>query len=215
VVQVKKEVVRRRIIETADRLFEENGYIGTTMTRIAKEAGVASSTIYVYFPSKLDVAVAIFQPWLEHEVAKTAAGAREFRSPRTRLEYILRRLFCEIPAEQNNHLNVFMQALSVSSHEGAYKPSVLRGLREGILKLVSDCLPPQRVDELDMPALAHLTVMAFDGFVINALLNADPARDERIVKMMTSLLLDAGSEATSGKPDTGRSKTGRARAKTP
>src|SRR5688500_1218151 len=98
------------------------------MSRIAKEAGVASSTIYVYFPSKLDVALDIFQPWLEHELAKTASGSREFRSPRTRLEFILRRLFCEIPAEQNNYLNVFLQALSVSSYDGSYKPTVLRGM---------------------------------------------------------------------------------------
>lgn len=189
VVQVKKEVVRRKIVETADRLFEENGYIGTTMNRIAKDAGVASSTIYVYFPSKLDVAVEIFRPWLEHELARTAAGARDFRPGRKRLEFVLRRLFNEIPAEQNNHLNVFMQALSVSSHDGNYRPNILGITRDGIMKLVSDCLPPQRVDELDMPAITHLIVMAFDGFVINALLNPDPDRDERIVRGFASMLL--------------------------
>ena len=43
---------RRRILETALRLFRERGYEGTTMRGIAAEAGVSLGNAYYYFKSK-------------------------------------------------------------------------------------------------------------------------------------------------------------------
>jgi AcrR family transcriptional regulator len=43
---------RMRIVDAARHLFEEQGYASTTVTAIAKEAGVASKTVYLVFESK-------------------------------------------------------------------------------------------------------------------------------------------------------------------
>ena len=40
------EATQRAIVETASRLFLEDGYGATSITRIAREAGVAVQTIY-------------------------------------------------------------------------------------------------------------------------------------------------------------------------
>jgi len=46
------EHTRRLILDTAMRLFREQGYAQTTMRAIAREAGVAVGNAYYYFPSK-------------------------------------------------------------------------------------------------------------------------------------------------------------------
>jgi AcrR family transcriptional regulator len=46
------EQTRQLIIDTAVRLFGEQGYEKTTMRAIATEAGLAPSNAYYYFPSK-------------------------------------------------------------------------------------------------------------------------------------------------------------------
>ncbi len=46
---------RQHILETALRLFETQGYAGTTMRAIAAEAGVAPSNAYYWFRSKDDL----------------------------------------------------------------------------------------------------------------------------------------------------------------
>jgi AcrR family transcriptional regulator len=46
------EQTRRLIVDTAVRLFGEQGYEKTTMRAIATEAGLAVSNAYYYFPSK-------------------------------------------------------------------------------------------------------------------------------------------------------------------
>ncbi|MFF8956438.1 TetR family transcriptional regulator [Streptomyces sp. NPDC014894] len=48
----KSEQTRTLILETALRLFQENGYDKTTMRAIAKEAGVSVGNAYYYFSSK-------------------------------------------------------------------------------------------------------------------------------------------------------------------
>ena len=71
---------RRRVIDAALRLFVEHGYMPTTMSEIAREAGVAVQTLYLAFGSKssilsaaLDVAIVgddapvplLERPWIE------------------------------------------------------------------------------------------------------------------------------------------------------
>lgn len=46
---------RERLVETALRLFREDGYQATTMRRIATEAGVSLGNAYYYFGSKDDL----------------------------------------------------------------------------------------------------------------------------------------------------------------
>src|ERR1700731_1019098 len=46
------EATRRHILQTAQRLFEQQGYLSTTMAAIADEAGVSAKTVYLAFDSK-------------------------------------------------------------------------------------------------------------------------------------------------------------------
>jgi len=46
------EKTRKKILETALKLFSQKGYLGATTKEIAKEAGIAEVTLFRYFPSK-------------------------------------------------------------------------------------------------------------------------------------------------------------------
>lgn len=50
---------RAEIVVAARRLFIDAGYDATSMSRLAKEAGVAPNTIYWYFGDKDDVLIAV------------------------------------------------------------------------------------------------------------------------------------------------------------
>ena len=51
---------RREILEAADRLFSEGGYVATTMAAIAAEARVAVKTVYISFETKSGVLRALW-----------------------------------------------------------------------------------------------------------------------------------------------------------
>jgi AcrR family transcriptional regulator len=50
--QEQAEATRMQILDAAERLFLRDGYAATSMSAIAKEAGVASKTVYLAFETK-------------------------------------------------------------------------------------------------------------------------------------------------------------------
>ena len=63
---------RAAIIEAALRLFQENGYDGTTMRAIAREAGVSVGNAYYYFASKEE----LIREFYARSLASHALAAR-------------------------------------------------------------------------------------------------------------------------------------------
>jgi TetR/AcrR family fatty acid metabolism transcriptional regulator len=57
----RKKAKRQRILDAAVVEIARRGYYGTTVAMIAGRAGVADGTIYLYFESKEDILVSIFE----------------------------------------------------------------------------------------------------------------------------------------------------------
>ena len=55
----EKEQKKKRIIDIAEKIFFENGYDGTTINDIAREAGYHKRTIYLYFRDKEELFLAV------------------------------------------------------------------------------------------------------------------------------------------------------------
>ncbi len=51
---------RKLLIDTALKLFVENGFHGTATAKIAKEANVANGTLFQYFKTKEELIIAVF-----------------------------------------------------------------------------------------------------------------------------------------------------------
>jgi TetR/AcrR family transcriptional regulator, fatty acid metabolism regulator protein len=51
----------QQIIEAAIRVFARNGYYNSRVSDIAREAGIASGTIYLYFRTKEEILVTLFR----------------------------------------------------------------------------------------------------------------------------------------------------------
>src|SRR6478735_5146331 len=52
---------RERILVAAERIFARHGFFAARVSEIAKEAGVADGTIYLYFKSKDDLLISLFE----------------------------------------------------------------------------------------------------------------------------------------------------------
>ena len=57
----KRAAKRERILDAAVLEIARHGYYGTTVATIASRAGVADGTIYLYFKSKEEILVSIFE----------------------------------------------------------------------------------------------------------------------------------------------------------
>ncbi len=69
---------RKQILESAQRLFERQGYAATTMAAIAAEAGVALKTVYVAFETKSGVLRALWNVLLRGADDNVAVADRDW-----------------------------------------------------------------------------------------------------------------------------------------
>jgi TetR/AcrR family fatty acid metabolism transcriptional regulator len=69
----------QQIIEAAIRVFARNGYYNSRVSDIAREAGIASGTIYLYFRTKEEILVTLFR---ERMAAFVAHLRREIAAER-------------------------------------------------------------------------------------------------------------------------------------
>jgi len=59
-----KEDTKNRIIDSAKRLFAEQGYLKTTVVDISKQAGLSEAALYEYFQGKEDLLLTIPDLWV-------------------------------------------------------------------------------------------------------------------------------------------------------
>jgi AcrR family transcriptional regulator len=74
---------RRRILETADRLFYRDGIRAVGVDRVVAEADVAKMTLYAHFASKDDLILAVLQ-YREEGLAEFFRSAVDWHAKRTR-----------------------------------------------------------------------------------------------------------------------------------
>ncbi|MEU0096438.1 helix-turn-helix domain-containing protein [Kribbella sp. NPDC006257] len=72
--QEQAEATRIRIAQAARQLFAANGYGATSIDAIAKEAGVATRTVYSAFGTKREILSLICDLWLKDAQAIERAG---------------------------------------------------------------------------------------------------------------------------------------------
>jgi len=82
---------RRRILDAAVRVFARKGYFSARVSDVAKKAGVADGTIYLYFRNKEDLLVRLFDEVMSRHLAQAREAVCALPSAPERLRAIAER----------------------------------------------------------------------------------------------------------------------------
>ena len=132
-----KEARRRAILESAVRVFAENGFFAARIRDIAAGAGVAEGTIYLYFDGKDDLLLTAFRD----KVAEFVASVRDvLRSPaplEERLTRFISLQFESIEAEPALATVLLLESRQSSKFYGGAVRDVLRSYAQAIDELLA------------------------------------------------------------------------------
>ncbi len=76
--QAQAAATKRAVLDAAQRLFERDGYVPTTMEAIATEAGVSLKTVYLAFATKAGLLRAVWDLLLKGDVDDAPVAQRAF-----------------------------------------------------------------------------------------------------------------------------------------
>ncbi|HEX5707468.1 MAG TPA: TetR/AcrR family transcriptional regulator [Pyrinomonadaceae bacterium] len=79
---------REAILRAATRVFAENGYFNSKVADVARVAGVADGTVYLYFKSKEDILHTIFDRNAGEAIREGRRTLAEISDPREKLRRI-------------------------------------------------------------------------------------------------------------------------------
>lgn len=105
---------RERIIAAAARFFGEKGYHNTTTAEVAEAAGVAAGTIYIYFSSKEDLLVAVFEEFLDRHMTRLREGVGQESGPEAKLRRLVV-LGLQLMEENPDSARIFLSQLRQST----------------------------------------------------------------------------------------------------
>jgi TetR/AcrR family fatty acid metabolism transcriptional regulator len=75
-----------KIIEAATRIFAKKGFYSAKVSEIAREAGVADGTIYIYFDNKDDILISLFEEQMQTVLDNMVEQLRAESDPAMKLK---------------------------------------------------------------------------------------------------------------------------------
>ncbi len=129
---------RKSIIQAAIEVFAEKGFHRSRVSDIAREAGVADGTIYLYFKSKDDILITIFEEKMEMLIREVRRVVDAAPDPKAKLRSFAR--FHMSQVEENRSLSsVFQVELRLSNKfMKEYAPQRLREYLDILGEIVRD-----------------------------------------------------------------------------
>ena len=130
----------QQIIEAAVRVFARKGYYNSRVSDIAREAGIAAGTIYLYFKTKDDILVTLFRDKMAEFVGALRKAIADEPDAASKVRRLVSLHFCML--EENPELAEVVQVelrqgqkffRGASSQEiGAYFALIGSVLEEGL-----------------------------------------------------------------------------------
>jgi AcrR family transcriptional regulator len=131
----KSERTRDQIIQAAFNLFLKQGYHGTSMREISKEAGIALGGIYNHFPNKEDIFLTVF---LEHHPFYDILPAMQAAEGGT-IEEFVRDAAMRMVSGVNNRLDFLnLMFIELVEFNGEHIPKIFQHIFPQVMEF-ADC----------------------------------------------------------------------------
>jgi AcrR family transcriptional regulator len=103
------------ILTTAEEVFFEKGYHETSMEEIATRVGIAKGTVYLHFPGKEDLVIAIFDRDMQLLLQGIDAiiNSDKYTTPRTKLEAVLYFMHTSLFSRQTQLLSTIYSSVDL------------------------------------------------------------------------------------------------------
>ncbi len=137
---------REAILQAAIDVFAERGFFNAQVADIARSAGVAAGTVYLYFRGKDDLLLSIFERTIGDGLAAGRAAVADIRDPRERLRRVARlhlgrlgrnrslAVVFQVELRQSKKFMERFSATLLRDYLGLLRAAIVDGQAEGVFR---------------------------------------------------------------------------------
>ncbi len=183
---------RERILAAAISVFAEKGFYATRVSEIAKAAGVADGTIYLYFENKEDVLVSIFRDRIGQLIEVLKREIAEARSVEERIRRIVELQLGLLEGQRDLAEVVTVNLRQSSSLLKQYAVPLFGDYLDVIAGVIADGQEQGALREDLNPKIAARALWGgLDGIALTwALTDPDPTKLRKAAQQYASLFLE-------------------------
>jgi AcrR family transcriptional regulator len=185
---------RDLIVEKAARLYAERGFLGASISDLAKVCRISKSLIYHYYPSKEDILFDVMhshvRALLDAAEAILARGLEPAEALRTMTAEFMKH-YVGAAARQKVLLNEL-------NHLPKERRQMIVGIQHRLIGIVRDLLAELRPELRERPGLGLPATMLYFGMINWTHTWMDPAgavKPARIAELAADIFLDGFTEA--------------------
>jgi TetR/AcrR family transcriptional regulator, fatty acid metabolism regulator protein len=162
------------IIEAAVDVIAENGYHASQVSKIAKKAGVADGTIYLYFKNKEDILISVFKEKMGQFIDQIATAISGKENASEKLLTLIQMHFRQLAA--NHHLAIVTQ-LELRQSNLTLRQEINRILKPYLI--VIDGIIKEGIEEnlfrndIHVPLMRQMIFGTLDETVTNWVMNEE------------------------------------------
>lgn len=186
----KKGPKYEQIIEAAVKVIAKNGYHQAQVSKIAKEAGVADGTIYLYFKNKEDILISLFEEKMGQFVEKTKEKMAGVSCVEEKLYILVEMHLKQLEANQTFAIVTQLELRQANTQLRVKINEFLKGY----LKLIEDVLNEGKESgyfdkELDVRLARQMIFGSLDEIVTNWVMKECKYHLESLAKPLQQMLL--------------------------
>jgi AcrR family transcriptional regulator len=174
--ELRTNLRRTQILEAATRVFAEKGYHRATTKDIARAAGMAEGTIYLYFENKAELLMALLEHFDQAATQPTDLDAGLELSPRALLTKLLENDMAQLGPNFDLMLAILPEVLADPSLRPQYYQRLIVPGLEGLTAHFQARQERGEVNVSDIPMAVRIFIATLFGMEMLHILGDEPVR---------------------------------------
>ncbi|HLO33419.1 MAG TPA: TetR/AcrR family transcriptional regulator [Anaerolineales bacterium] len=189
--QQRSEETRSKILESAIKLFSNQGYNKASVDDICEEAGISKGAFYHHFESKQALFLALLDGWLQ-TIDNAIEASKDKTAPETFMQ--MTEAFPYIFESAGEGLPMFLEFwLQASRDKKIWEASIApyRRYHKYFTSLIKKGVEEGSFVEVDPELAARMIVATAMGLLLQSLLDPKGAKWDKVARESTTLLLNS------------------------
>ena len=184
----QQEIRRLEILEAAKEIFSNKGYHAADVNEIAQLAKIAKGTVYLYFPSKKDLFLAVIEAGIDSLTSQMESTIKENTNPLEKIKSAIRTYMLFFKNNQKFYRLLVNPDLEIFEDVSEKFKNIKLAKLPQIADTINDGINKKLIRSIDAATLSYMILGIVDFVLFQWLSNPEKESIEQKINQVYDVL---------------------------